>query len=109
MKDAMAYARQALRFAERVCDDVDALRAEADEHRRCGAVYARRQNATAVARCAFVYDAMHNAANAARGARRARKGGGWAESWRAHACESAKRAAWCAGYAARDGDLTNVI
>ena len=100
MKTALDYARQALRFAERVCNDADSLRAEADEQRRCGAVYARRQNATAVARCAFVYDAMHNAANAARGARRARKGGWWAESWRAYACESAKRAAWCAGYAA---------
>lgn len=28
MKTAMDYARQALRFAERVCNDVDALRAD---------------------------------------------------------------------------------
>lgn len=99
MKTAMDYARQALRFAERVCDDVDALRVEADEQRRCGAVYARHQRARDEAKRAFIVDAMHLAANAARGARRARKGGWWAESWRVHACESAKLAAWCAGYA----------
>ena len=99
MKTAHDYAQQALLFAERVCDDVDALRAEADEQRRCGAVYARRQRARDEAKRAYIVDAMHNAANAARGARRARKGGWWADEWRNFATHSAKRAAWCAGYA----------
>lgn len=74
MKTANVYAQQALRIAERVTDDVYALRAEAAEQERCGAVYAQRNRARDETKRAFTIDAMHNAVNAARGARRARKG-----------------------------------
>lgn len=102
MKTANDYAQQALRFAARALtwSEADELAHAWEDAYDEGQRYARRYNVNEENRRAFFVSAMHNAANAARGARRARKGGWWAESWRDFASQSAKRAAWCAGYAA---------
>ena len=104
MKDALDYARQALRFAERVMEpEVTDLRMAWNDAYVDGQREARRKNASDRSREAFAYECPRNAEEAMRAARAARRPhqtGWWAESWRVHACESAKRAAWCAGYAA---------
>lgn len=105
MKDAMDYARQALRFAERalVEPDATAIRQEWQDAYEDGQRYARQKDASERSREAFAYGCQSEAEEAMRAARAARRthiGGWWAESWRVHACESSKRAAWCAGYAA---------
>lgn len=106
MKSAMDYARQALRFAERVTDDVYALRRRFDDMKGCGKLAALREKARADAKRAYAIDGRLCAMNAARFARRARAGGWWREQYAAACLENALRTAWCAGYA---GDLTNVI
>lgn len=100
MKTAMDYARQALRFAERVCDDADALRGRFDDMKGCGNLAALREKARAERKRAYAIDARLCAMNAARFARRARAGGWWREQYAAACMENALHTAWCAGYAA---------
>lgn len=104
MKNALDYARQALRFAERVMEpEVTDLRMAWNDAYVDGQRCARQKDASERSREAFGYECPLEAEEAMRAARAARRphiGGWWAESWRVHACESAKRAAWCAGYAA---------
>ena len=105
MKDALDFARQALRFAERamVEPDADGIRREWRDAYEAGQRYARQKDASERSREALAYECVNQTEEAMRAARAARRphiGDWWAESWRVHACESAKRAAWCAGYAA---------
>lgn len=104
MKNALDYARQALRFAERamVEPDATAIRLAWQDAYEAGQREARQKDASERSREAFAHECPREAEEAMRAARAARRphiGGWWAESWRVHACESAKRAAWCAGYA----------
>ena len=105
MKSAQDYARQALRFAERamVEPDATAIRQEWRDAYEDGQRYARKKDASERSREAYGNECASEAEEAMRAARAARRPhlwGFWAESWRAHACERAKLAAWCAGYAA---------
>lgn len=103
MKDSLEYARQALRFAERamVEPEATAIRLEWLDTYEAGQRAAKRQKGnTRIRQRAATSDARYCAECAARHARASRNGGWLAESWRDHACWSAKRAAWCAGYAA---------
>ena len=94
MKTAMDYAQQALRFVERVTDDVDALRADWQQAMKDGRRMARgkRLRAPMVAQHARIEAGM-----AARSARQAR--GWWREEYAAIACSFACGAAWYAGFA----------
>lgn len=98
MKNALDYARQALRFAERVCDDVDAMRWRFDDAATAGRIAGAR--ARPEAKRGYAIDARMCAGNAARFARRARAGGWWSEQYTIACAKNALQAAWCAGYAA---------
>ena len=95
MKTAADYARQALRIAERVCDDVDALRADWQQAMKDGRRMARKKGVKqAVGTSA---SARADAAMAARCARHAR--GFRSAEYAAMAHSFACGAAWYAGYA----------
>lgn len=99
MKNAHDYARQAARFALRDGVDAEKLRHDCVVERGRG-LMARTYAKPATRKIEGNAEAYWHAADAARGARRARKGGWWADEWRAHARANALCAEWCAGYAA---------
>ena len=95
MKTAADYAQQALRFAERVTDDVDALRADWQQAMKDGRSMARKKGVRQAVGAAA--SARADAAMAAHHARLAR---GWLREQ--HATEAhrfACGAAWYAGFA----------
>lgn len=95
MKDALDFARQALRFAERVCDDVNALRADWQQAMKDGRSMARKKGVRKA-----VGAAASASADAAMEAHHARLERGWLREL--HATEAhrfACGAAWYAGYA----------
>ena len=98
MKTANDYARQAARFALRAGVDADELRHSCVNERGRGLM--ARFYAKPASRIEQVNtSAWWHAADAARGARGARKGGWWADEYREKARINALQAAWCAGYA----------
>lgn len=96
MKTAMDYARQAIRFAERVTDDADALRADWHQAQKAGRRMASKKGVRQAVGAAA--SARADAAMAAHHARLAR---GWRhEQHAAEARRFACGAAWYAGFAA---------
>lgn len=103
MKDALAYAKQALRFAERAMVEpkADAIRLEWHDAWVAGLRAAKRQKGnTFIRQRAATGDARYCAECAARHARASRNGGWWREEQAHAARQSAMNAARCAGYAA---------
>lgn len=95
MKTAHDYAQQALRFAERVTDDVDALRADWQQAMKDGLRMARKKGVRNAVGAAA--SARADAVMAAHHARLAR--GWWREQHATVARRFACGAAWYAGFA----------